>query len=366
MPLKILKCILIFIGTMIFATFLVEWYLYTQELRDLAVFVDIAGRASLEQQQDLYLGWDTIDATSSNANKNFAALSEEAINEIKATMNDSYLRKQKIEQYTDELEIEFRNNGIKDGSALDYSVIKYYGIDKIKDYSRVYYYLDFISGRAAAQADSHSGIQGSTYNPIQFGLSYIDEDVLRIVFEDNVRALIDANYVNDINNGANPLRERLSFRTADVMINDLKVIDLTNNSSSDSYRLFAQLYGKELTLDNYEDLYYYKLLNKNTGGSDSISAADLWTSYDALDHFAVEYTVTFRARGWHNTLSPLLAVNDERTDKSIWGYDEDSLQTYESETGDLGRVRIHRIAGRPYLSFAMPEITQTLNYTLTN
>lgn len=323
---KLFAVFAIFLALIVGGFSVYEMANYMAEYKDFEVYVTLAARASLQQSQDLYLMWDQSESLSDVTNEaaRHAVISDTARDKIDA-LDDAELRGRVLD-YCDQIENLARSAGITEyNPAL--------GDPKQND-SDIYYYLQTLRANAAKQ--------NANYNPMQFGLSYVDEEVLQILFQDNLERLITANYTGDENNSGNFMLNRVNFRGAIVTVGLPRVIDLTGSSNEDEWayeELFGVYRGSSSQAENSLDY-----------GSGLL--------HDRFSDFVIQFDLQFSGAGWHNMRSVIGGVQDPDDDNQLLAKPNSWGRTYT--------VQFPGGASQTYWSIGLPWIEYSTRYTFMN
>lgn len=337
LPVKLIFILVLMMLSLIGSSAYDEINHISEEAKTMDTFISLAAKEALAQQQDLYLQWNSTGSLTAalSETRRYSVISEEAQIEILQAIADGRISSNGVKDYTNKVR----------GLAIGAGLTRYNpkgGKPKVTD-TDLYKYLDYL--------DSEASKANGNYNPIQFGLSYVDPELLKILFRDNLKSLIVMNYNDDINNAANSDRNRMEYReingsaiyseTPSITISDIQLINVSDSSKSGTY---SRLFGK---------------IQPNSAGSElAYGTSDLQS--DAMSNYVVSYTLRFTASAWHNTRTVIgKLVPEGLTESARFGIQSDSK--FRWTTIDEGNGVISK-----YVSIPLPNQTYDTLYVLTN
>lgn len=310
---------------------------YISEYKDFEVYVTLAARAALQQEQDLYLLWDQSESLSDASREaaRHSVISDSARESIQAAITQGEINGNDVITYCNAVEAQATSAGVtRYNPALRGS----WNRTPSPSDSDIYYYLDELRLKAKTA--------NANYNPMQFGLSYVNKRVLEILFRDNLIRLIDANYgAGTINNGldnnsSNFVVDGIDLRGIEIELSGPKLIDLTG-ATKDERAAYEQIFGKL----------------HDTGVSSELEYGS-GLAHDKFADYILQYELSFHAAGWHNMRSVIGHV--------LTGGGGEQLNS--RNTRNVRTVKIPAANGQfdEYFSIGLPWIRYDTNYTLLN
>lgn len=249
----------------------IEVYTYNQEALDMQTFVQLAAEDAIKQTQNLYLqsdkGGDVFKYN--DYPDDFKFKLQQAALEATRNIRTGYI------------DIVYKQ-------AQDMGLTAYAGGTPSKNDTDLFFVLGNIS-KWANSNDLAQGMQhGVTWNPLQYGLTYIDPKVVELIFRQNIRKLIEMNYGPEVERnfwGWNKLEYNDAGTSVHVSQPKLVMFDASSQEGRLAYEtLFGNTFAEKDAL--------YSQLNRYE--------SDL-KRYDAQIYYCIAYELEFSVAAWHNT-----------------------------------------------------------------
>lgn len=329
---KLVLFILAFVLGTITISFGTEIVNYQREAKTLEVFIELSAKSALKQQQDLYQQWNSTGSASAGtaAALRYSMITPEAAAEIQVAIGKGLIGPNTVIDYCDGMAQTLQQIGFQDYDPLN-------GAPGPND-TEMYYNLEFMRDT--------SQLADLNYNPMQYGLTFVDEELLSILFRDNFKRMISANYLDAANVGQDQTNNNVNFREARAVISGfyLKNMEGTEKENKNN---FEQLFGVPQGDFDMGDLDYE---NMDESGHQQLLQ-------DAFSNWIVVYEVRFIASGWHNMRTTLVSRQPEGSNFGITG-DNSNIRWW---TADIGNGETQQ-----FLSFGLPQQKYDTTYILTN
>lgn len=257
----------------------IEWKHYKNEMEDMQVFIELSAKEALSQQQDIFLQWNKLGSAvaATDAAHSYSIISGRSRDKIQEAITLGKIGPLMVKNYTGDVSTKARTAGLEEFSPTGFHT------KPSKDETELFRNLEVLS-------DLASDTTGKNYNPLQFGLSYVDEELLNILFQDNLERIIEMNYNSEMNVVDGTRVNHMSYRDAWIKVNGPTLVNLADLGNKP---LYSSLYGV-----NVKDSDYRSMIETKLGyGKDFV--------YDAFSGYIVVYEIEFCANGWHNMTTPL-------------------------------------------------------------
>ena len=257
----------------------IEIYTYQRESLDMQTFAQLAAEDAIKQTQNLYLqsdqGRDTFKYNDypDDFKQKLRQAAQDATNRIS----------------TDYCEVVAKQ-------ARDMGLTPYRGGKPKKSDTDLYYVLGVIDMRSKGL--NNSSINGVTWNPLQFGLTYIDPKVVELLFRQNIKNLIEMNYGPEVPQnfwGWNRLEYNDAGTTVKVSSPKLVMFD---GSTEEGRMAYETLFGASF---NERDALYSQLNKYDDDGK----------RYDAQLYYCISYDLEFNVAAFHNTRTLAFMVQND-------------------------------------------------------